>query len=127
MSKKVFSVAVILVMIVSCLCVNANVYADTEDTTTTILINAPKYDPIHPGTKLAKTLKNAWATISVIVQILSVGCVAFAGIRYMYASADQKADIKQGLMYLAIGATLVFCATTIMQFVVTSGNEILNQ
>ena len=35
----------------------------------------------------------------------------------MFASADQKADIKQGLTYLAIGAVLIFGAVSIIQLV----------
>lgn len=77
------------------------------------------------NTQVANVTKDAWATIVVIVQIVAVACVVFAGLRYMFASADQKADIKKGLIYLSIGAILVFCATTIIKFVVDATNEIL--
>ncbi len=75
------------------------------------------------------TIKTAtgkvWATVITIVQILAVASVVFAGIRYMVASADQKADIKRSLGTLAIGAALVFGATTIIKFVVTSANQVI--
>lgn len=66
-----------------------------------------------------------WATAITVVQVLAVGCVVFAGLRYMYASADRKADIKKGMMYLAIGAVFVFATTTVMKFVYNVGNSIM--
>lgn len=83
------------------------------------------YDSNLVDDQIATTTKNVWATVRVLVQIVSVACVVFAGLRYMFASADQKADIKQGLIYLAIGAILVFSTTTIIQFVVDATNDIL--
>lgn len=44
---------------------------------------------------IVKSLGRTWATVVVVVQILSVGLVVFAGLRYMFASADKKADIKR--------------------------------
>lgn len=85
----------------------------------------PGYDPNLVNNGIVNTTKSVWATVVVIVQILSVACVVFAGLRYMFASADQKADIKQGLAFIAIGAILVFSAVTIINFVVSAANEIL--
>lgn len=66
-----------------------------------------------------------WATAITIVQVLAVGCVVFAGVRYMYASADKKADIKKGMMYLAIGSIFVFATTTVMKFIYNAGSSLL--
>lgn len=66
-----------------------------------------------------------WATAITVVQTLAVGCVVFAGVRYMYASADKKADIKKGMMYLAIGAIFVFATTTVMKFIYSAGSSLL--
>lgn len=66
-----------------------------------------------------------WATAITIVQTLAIGCVVFAGVRYMYASADKKADIKKGMMYLAIGAIFVFATTTVMKFIYNAGSSLL--
>ncbi len=68
---------------------------------------------------------NTWATVTTIVQILAIAAVVFAGLRYMFASADQKADIKKSLGTLAIGAILVFCAATVLRFIQTSAGEII--
>lgn len=68
-------------------------------------------------TDVSNVAKNVWATVATIVQILAVAAVVFAGLRYMFASADQKADIKKSMGILVIGAILVFAATTILTFV----------
>ena len=68
-------------------------------------------------------VKNVWSTVLTVVQILAVAAVVFAGLRYMFASADQKADIKKSMGILAVGAVLVFASTTVLQFVVRATKE----
>lgn len=86
--------------------------------------------PHNPGSgnvhdDIKNTMKNAWDTIATIVQMLAVGCVVFAGVRYMLSSADQRADIKQGMIFLAVGAAIIFGATLIIRLVVSSFNSIV--
>lgn len=69
------------------------------------------------ATGITKAAKNIWSTIVTIVQMLAVAAVVFAGVRYMFASADQKADIKKSMGILAIGAILVFGSTVIIQLI----------
>jgi len=71
------------------------------------------------------TAQNIWATVVTVVQILSVAAVVFAGLRYMFASADQKADIKKSMGILAIGAVLVFGATTLLGFITSVTNQVI--
>jgi len=68
--------------------------------------------------------QGVWATVITIVQILAVAAVVFAGLRYMFASADQKADIKKSMGILVVGAVLVFGATVVLRFIQTATNEI---
>lgn len=79
-------------------------------------------DVINNLTNLTDSI---WATIITIVQAVAVGCVIFAGLRYMYASADKKADIKKGMVYLAIGAIFVFATSSVMRFIFSIGNSLL--
>lgn len=76
------------------------------------------------STTLNNAAENAWGTVVTIVQILAFAALVFAGVRYMFASADQKADIKKGMGYLALGAILVFAASTVIQLFMTTANEI---
>ncbi len=75
--------------------------------------------------KVTGVAKNVWSTVTTIVQILAVAAVVFAGLRYMFASADQKADIKKSMGILAVGAILVFAATTILSFLSNVANTAL--
>ena len=76
-------------------------------------------------TGITDTVDEVWGSVILIVQVTSVACVVLAGVRYMFASADKKADIKKGIMYLVIGATFVFAATTVIKFVFNIGNSII--
>lgn len=74
-------------------------------------------------TNLAGSL---WKTIIVILQILAIAAIVIAGVRYMFASADAKADIKKQTVVLVIGAILVFGATSIATFIMNTTNDTLN-
>lgn len=91
-------------------------------------------DAINPGlpytgtnkiegvTNLAGTI---WNTVAVILQILAIAAIVLAGVRYMFASADAKADIKKQTVILVIGAVLVFGAVAIAQLISKSTGEAL--
>ena len=75
--------------------------------------------------KLVKTAKNLWTTAAVIIQIIAVAAIVFTGLRYMFASADVKADIKTQTIILVIGAILVFCAVEVADLVYNAATDIL--
>ena len=109
--KKLMKVLPAVLMVAVVL---TSVFADIE------IKDPPKGNEITAVTNLASSI---WGTVVVIVQILAVAAVVFAGLRYMFASADQKADIKKSMGILAVGAILVFAATTIIQFVVSAARS----
>lgn len=74
---------------------------------------------------LTKTLGKTWATVATVVQIVSVACVVILGVRYMLASADQRADIKKGLIMVVTGSIFVFGAATVAKFIAGAGKEII--
>lgn len=78
----------------------------------------------NASTKLDNTAKNIWASVTLILQILAVAAIVFAGVRYMFASADAKADIKKQMIILVLGAVLVFAASTIINIIVKVTNEV---
>jgi type IV secretory pathway VirB2 component (pilin) len=69
-------------------------------------------------------VKKIWGTVSLILQVLAVAAIVFAGVRYMFASADGKADIKKQTVGLVVGAVLVFGASMIVNFIVNVTSEI---
>lgn len=73
---------------------------------------------------ISKLANNIWGTIAVIVQILAIAAIVLAGVRYMFASADEKADIKKQTVILVVGAILVFAAVPIAGFIANTANQI---
>jgi len=66
-----------------------------------------------------------WKTASVIIQILAIAAIVIAGVRYMFASANEKADIKKQTLILVAGAILVFAAVPIAKFIGDTANAAL--
>lgn len=96
--------------------------------TSVFAVSVPTTDTLAGGNtanNVTSAAKGIWNTVVTIVQILAVAAVVFAGLRYMFASADQKADIKKSMGILAIGAVLVFGATLILQFINTATNSVI--
>lgn len=86
--------------------------------------------PSNPkeGTEIGKITglgANVWSTIQVIVQIAAIAAIVFAGVRYMFASADDKADIKKQTVILIVGAVLVFAAVPFAKFITDIANQTL--
>ena len=73
---------------------------------------------------IVRVTGNIWQTVIVVIQVLAVAAVVFAGLRYMFASADQKADIKKQLIILVIGAVLVFGASTVLGIISNVTKEV---
>ena len=74
---------------------------------------------------LKRPLNNIWATAIVVLQVVSVAAVIISGLRYMFSSADKKADIKNSIIYVVIGAVITFGATTVIGVVTKSFDELL--
>lgn len=79
------------------------------------------------STALTNTIGNVWGTVTTVVQVLAVAAVVFAGVRYMFASADAKADIKKQTVILIVGAVLVFGATAILSLVSSATGSLISQ
>lgn len=114
---KIYKIASIIVLIALFVVICTNVYAD-------ISTSFPPGDETGIS-NVNNSAKKVWKTVTTIVQMVAFGAVIFAGVRYMIASADQKADIKKGLAMLVIGAILVFAASTVVQFVTTAGQAVM--
>ncbi|MBO5476516.1 MAG: TrbC/VirB2 family protein [Clostridia bacterium] len=71
-----------------------------------------------------RIINNVWGTVLLVLQILAVAAIVFAGVKYMFAGADEKATIKNGLLVLAIGAILVFGASTVVKLLMDVVSEV---
>ena len=112
---KVFPVLLLIAVILSTTIFGATVDTNMDSTITTSATGSQTLNNV------AMTI---WKTVKVILQILAVGAVIFAGVRYMFASADTKADIKKQMGILAVGAALAFGATILIDIVINISGEI---
>lgn len=115
-SKKII-LRILPVLLVLVLVITPNVFADDA-----ITAGVPQ-----GGTAIGKITTlggNIWSTVQVIVQIAAIAAIVFAGVRYMFASADDKANIKKQTVILIVGAALVFAAVPIAEFIQTTASDI---
>ncbi len=113
---KILSIVMILVLIVSPMIIattTANPQAGTGVIGTNITETGSNRNVVGK-----QIVTNAWGVIQLILQVAAIGALIFSGVRYMFASADQKADIKKGMGALAIGAILVFGSTLVINMLI---------
>lgn len=77
------------------------------------------------GTQQLTTPVNKIAGVVITgLQVASIAGVIFCGVSYMFASADQRADIKKKLVPLCIGLVIVFAGSTFVGFITGMFSEI---
>ena len=124
-SRKIFATVLPILMLVAVMFVSfaPSVLADTTTNVVQDVMNiASNSDGIG---KVNTAVGTIWSTVLTILQILAVAAIVIAGVRYMFASADQKADIKKGMIGLVIGAILVFAASTVVQFIISATKSVM--
>lgn len=81
-------------------------------------------DGLYRYKKFNNALSKIFGVLIVTLQVASMAGIIFAGVRYMFASADSKADLKKGLIHLAIGMVIVFGASSVVGFVTGAFDDI---
>lgn len=77
------------------------------------------------GTSAFQTQTNRiWNTFVTVVRIAAFIGIFIIGLRYMFASSNQKAEIKKSSIALVVGIALVFTSTVVIDFVVALFNEL---
>lgn len=93
-------------------------------------INTPTQEKVESGdaiyAKFSTALSKIFGVLIVTLQVVSMAGIIFAGVRYMFASADSKADLKKGLIHLAIGMVIVFGASSVVGFVTGAFDDIFS-
>lgn len=69
-------------------------------------------------------ISKIWDIVKMILQIAAIAAIIFSGVKYMFASADQKAEVKKSLGILALGAFLVFGATIFIDIILKIAEDI---
>lgn len=117
LTKKVI-VVVILAILTITLCVTP-VFAD-DIGGVSVSINTQN------ATALNDTGSKVLGYIKVIGTFISVGVLMFLGIKYMTASANEKADVKKSIIPYIIGVIVFLLALNIVPLIAKLGNEVFN-
>lgn len=120
MNKKILKI--IPIFLVLLLVVTPCVFGDGENGPISSSISNTGSDNI---TEIVSPVKKIYGSAIRIIEILAFTAIIFAGVRYMFASADSKANLKNSTISLIIGAVIVFGVTIVVDLVVTIVNEIL--
>lgn len=67
--------------------------------------------------KFEDTFSNVFGTIFSILKVLGVAGIVVTGVKYMYASGNDKGQIKQSLIYVVIGTLFIFGADIVVKFI----------
>lgn len=115
--KKVTLVLLVIVLCTFYTYCYADIPTEAQGWSTTIKPNS--------DAGLGATAANVWNSVKLILQVAALSTIVFTGVRYMMASADQKADIKKSSIALVIGVVVVFGTTIIIDFVTRVAGEVL--
>lgn len=121
MKSKILCFITIIFISIVCFANFQTLYATDEllNPNITITENSNKIDEItNSATKI-------YNTVAIVVQVVAVIGIIVVGLRYMFASADAKADLKKSLLAVAIGCALAFSAGTVVNFVTSVADETL--
>ena len=58
-------------------------------------------------------------------KVLTVLAIIYMGVKYVFAGADAKAQLKQKTPALIIGIILIFCATTFLGIIANTISDVL--
>lgn len=83
-------------------------------------------DDFTQGEYVKRPIRRVWSSLILVLQAASVAGVIFAGVRYMFASAEKKADIKASMIHLVVGMVIVFAASSVVGVVTGTFNNLVN-
>jgi hypothetical protein len=109
--KKIMSILMTFAMLFS-MC---NVVLATETTET----KGPTIGTYTGGG--SKLASNVLGFVQFVAYGIALGMLMYVGIKYVMASANEKADLKAALVKYVIGAILIASASTIMGWVMSIG------
>lgn len=74
---------------------------------------------------IGTTFARVFTLLVMFGKVLTVLAVVYMGVRYVFAGADAKAQLKQKSPALIIGIVLIFCATTFLGLLANVINDVL--
>ena len=111
---KKFMLRVMPIVLVALMVLGGNLLAISD---------ADLYNPQGSIGKVDDLVVNVWGTVFNVLRILAVAAIVFAGVKYMFASAEGKADLKNGMVGLVVGAILVFGASIVIELIIGAAQQ----
>lgn len=121
--KKIFKFTCVFLSIMMVMSMVYNIFAFGNGFDPNLF---PTENPDVVNERMSNSAEKIFGTIATIVQVLAVAGIVILGVRYMFAGASDKANIKQTLIYAIIGLVLVFSASTVLKIFMNAGDEFLN-
>ena len=113
---KKFMLRVMPIVLVALLIVGNTVFA----------VNSNVFTPTDSVGTVDKIAQRIWGTVLTVLQIAALAAIVFCGVKYMFSSAENKAEIKNGMLGLVVGAILVFAASTVVQIILKATSDVSN-
>ncbi len=91
-------------------------------------IDTGKYTGIYDNpnsTKIDSYGSKIMGVVQVVAAVVAVSMVVVIGIKYIMASPNDKADLKNEVILVVIGAVLIFGGANVLTWVVSSFNSAL--
>lgn len=128
--KKAVKILNFVFTIIVIIGVSTHVMASTSSTlgnglNSNVLTDVTKQDNTLFN-KLNSPISKVYGSFMLICKILGVAGIMVNGVRYMYASSNDKAKIKQSLIFVVIGTIFIFATDVVVRIVVGSWGDISN-
>lgn len=66
-----------------------------------------------------------FSIVSTIANMCAIMAIVIMGLKYMFTSADEKAELKQKMVPLIIGLAFIYASVEILGFIVSVGNSVI--
>ncbi len=76
------------------------------------------------ATALNTTMSKVVGLVKTIAVAFAIGMLLYVGIKYVMASANEKADLKKGSISYVIGAIIIFGATGLISIAQNLGTQV---
>lgn len=114
--KKYFKRITCVLLLITMLCVQT-VSAELGNGLNNGLLTTVTQNNTGITSKFDSTFSKIFGTIFMVLKVLGVAGIVITGVRYMYASGNDKGQIKQSLIYIIIGTIFIFGAELVVNVI----------
>ena len=114
--KKHLTKITFMLLFIAMLCIQT-VSADLGNGLNNGLLNTLTQNNTGITSKFEGTLNDVFGTIFMVLKVLGIAGIVITGVKYMYASGNDKGKIKQSLIYIVIGTIFIFGAEIVVNLV----------